>query len=887
MGLVHRVRTATVVRTEVVIMPQLDPAHRLRRCALLWLVCALFALCVQIGWSPRACAATIHIPADHPTIQAALAAAMPADEILVGPGIYFENIIITKAITLRAPDGAGSTTIASAGAGLPVVRILTPAPPEPGAPAVVMEGFLLSAAAGAPDGGGVRIEPGAGSGSVAMRRCIIANCAATAGGGISASGSDVTLESCVVRDCSAQTAAGIDVSGGSAHLAGCTVIRNGAIASIGGVLARGGADVTVINGVLWANSDATGMGSGAQLVALGASMNVSRSVVQGGYAGGQGVIDADPLLVGMTGRPGPASPCIDAGDSLAVMLGSLDVDGDARIADDPSVADTGLPHPLVGAVVDIGAYESASGPDCNGNGVPDGIDITSMASDDCNGNGIPDECETDCNGNGVADACDIASMMSDDCNGNGVPDECEADCDGNGAPDGCDLLAGDPDFDGSGTLDACEDLVLRLPAGSWHATMADGLAGAAAGDTVLASIARFVAEPAAAVPRGVTLGGFGPVDLPPAGEVMLDDGSAITAWAARRLVIGGAVRAGIGDRVSVSGDPVAIAVGGRIDLSPASVCEVLGANGLRIEGVLACHGAVLGAAGGVTVDSPGMLEVFGNVQGDVMNDGACTIIADAQMIGDVFNGGTGTITVQSGVLTVIGGLANEGTINGMPAAMRSEPPGMAVLGDLAIGPAGGIGLAAGGVLWAGGDLDIAAMDSSRWQMADAEVRCVGLGPAQRVEAASTDIGPDTAGLAPGKGRLPIGTLRIGPTPAVVMLVDDRDNDGLGQKAAEVVYATELRVDAGASLLTSGVRVYAGTAIIEGFVDDPANIIEIGASCAGDVNGDDRTDGADLSVLIGSFGSAVAPGTSGDVNGDGSVDAADLSALIGNFGCGAP
>lgn len=55
-------------------------------------------------------------------------------------------------------------------------------------------------------------------------------------------------------------------------------------------------------------------------------------------------------------------------------------------------------------------------------------------------------------------------------------------------------------------------------------------------------------------------------------------------------------------------------------------------------------------------------------------------------------------------------------------------------------------------------------------------------------------------------------------------------------------------------------------------------------CAGDVNGDGAVNGADLSVLIGSFGSSVTPGTGGDLNGDGMVNGADLSVVIGGFGC---
>lgn len=68
---------------------------------------------------------------------------------------------------------------------------------------------------------------------------------------------------------------------------------------------------------------------------------------------------------------------------------------------------------------------------------------------------------------------------------------------------------------------------------------------------------------------------------------------------------------------------------------------------------------------------------------------------------------------------------------------------------------------------------------------------------------------------------------------------------------------------------------------------PLLTIEYELGCAADINGDGVTDSADLSVVLGSFGSSVPPGTSGDLNGDGVVDSADLSALVGDFGCSAP
>jgi len=65
--------------------------------------------------------------------------------------------------------------------------------------------------------------------------------------------------------------------------------------------------------------------------------------------------------------------------------------------------------------------------DCNGNGIPDDIDIATGTSQDINGNGVPDECEPDCNGNGIPDSYDISQGTSSDINNDGIPDECQFD----------------------------------------------------------------------------------------------------------------------------------------------------------------------------------------------------------------------------------------------------------------------------------------------------------------------------------------------------------------------------------------------------------------------------------------------------------------------------
>ncbi len=258
------------------------------------------------------------------------------------------------------------------------------------------------------------------------------------------------------------------------------------------------ASISVVNAIVRGPFDLLSDGGG--------SLTMTYSNVEGGFAG-TGNFDGDPAFRDADGvdddpathgdndfHPVYGASGNDAGNNLALPAGTtLDIEGGARLVDDPNAADAGAG---TAPFVDLGAYETNNGlpndcdlpwdpnqdcngngikdgcdalvADCNGNGIPDDCDLSAGTSLDCNGNGQPDECETemnDCNNNGIPDDCDVALL---DCNGNGIPDDCDAvdnDCNGNGVPDECDVTSGvSSDCNQDGISDDCQ---VRSPLGGY------------------------------------------------------------------------------------------------------------------------------------------------------------------------------------------------------------------------------------------------------------------------------------------------------------------------------------------------------------------------------------------------------------------------------------
>ncbi|MCH8880356.1 MAG: exo-alpha-sialidase [Planctomycetes bacterium] len=520
---------------------------------------AVLLLAVLLG-SAIPCSALadiIHVPADYPTIQAAIYAAASGDEIIVAPGVYNEALYISGIeITLRSSEGPEVTVIDGSAEKFVVMRLMSVGP------GTLIDGFTITGGQGYYEAGGLQnlwSSPtisncmfvnntsdtydgdggaiynagdaltivncsfygnigafGAGIynavGSVTVTGCRFEGNRARSGGGVWNRG-DMTMIDCLFEDNAAlgflaaqgsgrpvnepgsemvalpgirTISSTFGLGGGVVNssfsvllLVNCSFEGNTAFLAGGGIFSRGNlGQTTVINCTLTGNSAESGggiRGSGLsnvltvansilwgntpdQLSASNGLATLSYSDIQGGWSGeGSNNIDADPLFTSDASgelRPGPGSPCIDAGDSTAVPPEiTTDLLGHPRMADDPATEDTGFDKP---PIVDMGAYEYGSA-DCNNNGLPDAEDLFNGTSLDCDQNGIPDECDPDCNENDVPDACDIADGTSLNCNNDFIPDECEPDCNENMQADSCDITDGISwDCNRNGIPDECD-----------------------------------------------------------------------------------------------------------------------------------------------------------------------------------------------------------------------------------------------------------------------------------------------------------------------------------------------------------------------------------------------------------------------------------------------
>ena len=216
------------------------------------------AAVAMVIWSPprpgRA-ASIINVPADYPTIQAAIVAAVDGDTVVVAPGTYNENLLITESITVQG-FGPDVTTIDGVGGGDAAVSINTQQTVAP-----TLRGFRITGGGGT-FGGGVYLL-GAGPATIADN-VIMGNTSSGSGGGIDVNGGGSSvIERNVITGNTSGYGGGISVVNTMAPVIRNNLIAGNTAASSGGGLylsVPGGGGPQIRNNTIAGNTALTGPG---------------------------------------------------------------------------------------------------------------------------------------------------------------------------------------------------------------------------------------------------------------------------------------------------------------------------------------------------------------------------------------------------------------------------------------------------------------------------------------------------------------------------------------------------------------------------------------------------------------------------------------------------
>jgi uncharacterized repeat protein (TIGR02543 family) len=195
------------------------------------------------------------------------------------------------------------------------------------------------------------------SGSPQIRNCMfLRNHAANGGGACNLGGSPLFVNCIFTANSAGKCGGGLYSQQGDAAVVNCTLTANQGLWRGGGVFNSVGT-LTVANSILWGNGRQFKSSYDEWAQASGDSQpTIAYCCIQGwtGSFGGEGSFGDDPLFISMAGpdaiagtldddlRLSKGSPCIDAGNALAVPSGiATDLEGKSRM----------INH------VDVGAYE--------------------------------------------------------------------------------------------------------------------------------------------------------------------------------------------------------------------------------------------------------------------------------------------------------------------------------------------------------------------------------------------------------------------------------------------------------------------------------------------------------------------------------------------------
>ena len=232
-------------------------------------------------------AATIHVPGDYSSIQAAINAANDGDRVQVAPNNYFMPQSINfngKSIEVRG-DGPETTTLALYGEDPPVVPVVMFENGE--GPGAVLSGFTIRGG-NTNRGGGIYC---AYYSDPTISNCkITGNTADAFGGGMYCFYSSPTISDCTISQNSGPEGAGIYCTYSSPTLSNCTITGNTA-SDYGGGLDCRDSSPTLTNCTISDNSADGGGGiscqdSSSPTLANCTIANNSAEGESGGYGGG-------------------------------------------------------------------------------------------------------------------------------------------------------------------------------------------------------------------------------------------------------------------------------------------------------------------------------------------------------------------------------------------------------------------------------------------------------------------------------------------------------------------------------------------------------------------------------------------------------------------------
>lgn len=258
------------------------------------------AAAIQLLLATGAAAAVIAVPADHPTIQAAINAALDGDEVVVSPGTYDASIdFLGKAITVRstAPEDSAvvvATMLVLVGEGS-VVRCVSGETAKS-----VLAGFVISS-------GNATVEVGQNG----------------FGGGMLVVGSSPTVQLCTFYGNAANQGGAISLTGSTSAISRCTFSGNLTFGD-GGAIHAANSAVAVTDCAFTGNFST---GAGSAVFASSSTVTMTRCVATanrfGGPVGstvfvgpGSAVALKDSRVCGNDGEAVGGDPFADAGGNV-------------------------------------------------------------------------------------------------------------------------------------------------------------------------------------------------------------------------------------------------------------------------------------------------------------------------------------------------------------------------------------------------------------------------------------------------------------------------------------------------------------------------------------------------------------------------------------------